>query len=75
MLCSSLDSVRFEHSVCHGPFMATYVLIYIYIYIYIYNYINMYIYYIYIYIYHTDADRFGRVVVILDTEGRRKVAS
>ena len=35
-----------------------------------------YIYiYIYIYIYHTDADRFGRVVVILDTEGRRKVAS
>ena len=35
----------------------------------------MYYIYIYIYIYHTDADRFVRVVVILDTEGRRKVAS
>ena len=42
-----LASVRFEHSVCHGSLMTTYIYIYIYMYI-IYIY-NIYIYVIYIY--------------------------
>ena len=49
-----LPSVRFEHSVCRGSLMTTYIYIYIYIYIYTYIYIYIYIYvymYIYIYIY------------------------
>ena len=53
-----LAFVRFEHSVCCGSLMTTYIYIYIYIYIlihiyllYIYIYILIHIYLLYIYIY------------------------
>ena len=45
-----LACVRFEHSVCHGWHITTYI-IYIYVLIYIYIY-YIYIIYIYIYIYN-----------------------
>ena len=41
-----LASVRFQHSVCRGSLMTTYIYIYIYIYICIYIYIHNQIYFV-----------------------------